>query len=760
MKRAIRNHRNRGIVSVLAMMFMVIFSALAAAMAIVSQGNLQTANTYQHVNRSLAAAETGIKWANYRLNNIAATIYTSKGEVTESLADQLWPALRDEIITEMGNELHSEESYTLVGDRITLGHVAVGNETGAPKFQVVTERHPLAGEDYGSALYQRTPYNVSGGDNEFTVDGEPVTVDNPISSVWVRVRSIGTDDSYQRSVQMDFRIDKKIRFAILSRNRIMIGRNVMIKGSIGSQFIDTDKQHGHPIQMRDNFTGLDAELDGWLDTLENYLAANDADGDNRIRLAADEESDNLANAESYDANHDGYVDAYDMFVLKYDADADGAISESEFTNTGGEMVDAQLWQLINEMKYPAGTTFDWSNQRVMYPGQSTWTDVSADMGSIDNTDNYAKIAGEVILAATKAAWESGAAAGPYQKYLEDAIHPDADEAPLTFDSTGGDLSDFEASDFDVSGYKSMASGSFAGQVLTATPANSDLGSASYTAPSADTIESVPYNSPHPYDYYERPVYSNYTFTNVTIPKGTNAVFENCKFIGVTFVETETANADPNYNYAGTQNPDGSQAYANISVDVNGESITDTKTISNNIRFHNCTFEGMVASDSPVEFSQVRNKLQFTGATTFDLDADSLSTEQKKTFAKSTLMTPLMSVDMGSFDDPTSASHYVTLDGTIVAGVFDIRGNATIDGSILTTYHPQAGDGALSNGGNPAMFNTTIGYFESAAGDGEGEIPDGGYGKIIIRYDPSRSLPDGINGSIEVKPELSTYYEGK
>jgi hypothetical protein len=271
---------------------------------------------------------------------------------------------------------------------------------------------------------------------------------------------------------------------------------------------------------------------------------------------------------------------------------------------------------------------------------------------------------------------------------------------------------------------------------------------------------VPYNSPHPYDYYERPVYKNYTFTNVTIPKGTNAVFENCKFVGVTFVETETANTDPNYNYAGTQNADGSQAYANINVDVDGAAVTDTKPISNNIRFDGCTFEGMVASDSPQEFSQVRNKLQFTGATTFDLDAPSLSADQKAMFTKSTLMAPQMSVDMGSFDDPTSASHYVTLDGTIVAGVFDIRGNATIDGSILTTYHPQAGDGALSNGGNPAMFNTTIGYFESAAGDGEGEIPDGGYGKIIIRYDPTRALPDGINGSIEVKADLSTYYEGK
>jgi len=750
MKPMSNSFRNHGIVSVLAMMFMVIFSALAAAMAIVSQGNLQTANTYQHVNRSLAAAETGLKWSNHRISEIASTIYTTKGEIDEDMADTLWPVLRDEILNEMGTELHSMESASVVGEKITLGRVAVGDESNAPTFQIIVERHPLAGEDYGSTYYQRAPYNIGGGANEFTANGEAVTTANPISSVWVRIRSVGEDFGYQRAVQMDFRIDKKIRFAILSRNRVMIGRNVMIEGSIGSRFTQTDLQHGHPVQMRDNFTGLDPELDSWLDGLEDYLANNDTDGDNRVHLANDSESGNLADAESNDANGDGYVDAYDMFLLKYDANADGALSTGEFSGSGGELVDNQLWQMINEMKYPAGTAFDWDNGRVMYPGQSSWTDVSADFDTIDNDDNYAKIAGEIILEASKDDWETGAADGSYQKYLEGPIMPGVNESALKFEASDNDLSDFEPSDFDTSQYKTMASGTFTSQVSSPTPSESGA-TPQYIPPSTDTIESVPYNSPHPYDYYERPVYRNYTFENVTIPKGTNAVFENCKFIGVTFVETETANGDPDFNYAGMQNPDGTQTYANVTVDVNGETVTDTKPLSNNLRFHNCKFEGMVASDSPQEFSQVRNKLQFTGATQFDLNSQNLSAEQKELFTKSTIMTPQMSVDMGSFDDPSAASSNVHLDGTIVAGVFDIRGNATIDGSILTTYSPQEGDGALSNGGNPALFNTTIGYFESSAG---------GYGKIIIRYDPNRALPDGINGSIEVKGDMSTYYEGK
>jgi hypothetical protein len=90
---------------------------------------------------------------------------------------------------------------------------------------------------------------------------------------------------------------------------------------------------------------------------------------------------------------------------------------------------------------------------------------------------------------------------------------------------------------------------------------------------------------------------------------------------------------------------------------------------------------------------------------------------------------------------------------------DIRGQARIDGSIITTFEPTPNQGPLAEGGNPASFNTTIGYFESSAGDSEGELPTGGYGKILIKYDPNRPMPDGILGPIEVAPDLDTYFEG-
>ena len=66
------------------MMFLVIFGSLAAAMAIVAQGNLATADSHLKINRSLATAETGMNFVIYRLNLVTATIKTRDGLIDSS----------------------------------------------------------------------------------------------------------------------------------------------------------------------------------------------------------------------------------------------------------------------------------------------------------------------------------------------------------------------------------------------------------------------------------------------------------------------------------------------------------------------------------------------------------------------------------------------------------------------------------------------------------------------------------------------------
>ena len=84
---------------------------------------------------------------------------------------------------------------------------------------------------------------------------------------------------------------------------------------------------------------------------------------------------------------------------------------------------------------------------------------------------------------------------------------------------------------------------------------------------------------------------------------------------------------------------------------------------------------------------------------------------------------------------------------VVAGNIDIRGNTLIDGSVIVT-----GDGA---------GNTTLGWFgNNDANTDPNAVPtDGtGWGKLNLRYNPYRALPDGINIAIDILPQPGSYAE--
>ena len=104
------------------------------------------------------------------------------------------------------------------------------------------------------------------------------------------------------------------------------------------------------------------------------------------------------------------------------------------------------------------------------------------------------------------------------------------------------------------------------------------------------------------------------------------------------------------------------------------------------------------------------------------------------------------MEMGSFTDPSKAPS--TLVGVVVAGNIDIRGTGVVDGSIIVT-----GDGA---------GNTTLGWFgaSDANTDPTSPMPEGGWGKLNLRHNPTRALPDGINIAIDILPNPQTCVEGK
>ena len=61
------------------MMFLVLFSSLAAAMAVVAQSNLRTADSALSVSRAMSAAETGLVFAQRRLQEETRRFVVEEG---------------------------------------------------------------------------------------------------------------------------------------------------------------------------------------------------------------------------------------------------------------------------------------------------------------------------------------------------------------------------------------------------------------------------------------------------------------------------------------------------------------------------------------------------------------------------------------------------------------------------------------------------------------------------------------------------------
>jgi hypothetical protein len=374
-------------------------------------------------------------------------------------------------------------------------------------------------------------------------------------------------------------------------------------------------------------------------------------------------------------------------------------------------------------------------------------------------------------------------------------------------------------------------------------------------------EKMPFNSPAYTDVYFRPVYYNMVFRDVQIPKGNNGLFVNCTFVGVTYVRTDSTNThvmwaeygkmnlsngapvlvNPRTIYTGTNYPTmlpetARPPYQNILMAaspldradldstqtsrpgydllpnpliINGRRVTDTREHSNNLRFHDCLFVGSIVSDVPALYANTRNKIQFTGATRFaqrhptQPDNIMLNPEahDMAEIQKSSMMLPNYSVDLGNFNSPPTQN--IDLRGAVIAGVLDARGNITIEGSLLLTFAPVLGQyplvDAVGQGvGNPANFNSTIGYFGPENGDmesldpstlpvvngvrivgwdtdgdgladvspqqpqpsGSTPVPFNGLGRIVLRFDPHMQMPDGIMLPMSTEPLSGTYREGE
>lgn len=942
----------RGVASVLSMMFLILFGSLATAMAIASRGNLRTAATHLHVVRALGAAETGLHVARARLKEAASRFVVSNSQVDSSFGWGLWTG-----------DLSVLGTYTILP--APSGYPEPGGSSGIGLAQVLANAHAadqntvsgcgpsaptigeamadITGTDYESDSWLYTP----GVALEATPDGGyPLAFSityAPLSN-GTDIRAIVTGYDYglapdgepiTRTVMEDFRISKRVNHAMISPSRIMIGKNVLVSGDLGARYTEVAENKGDPLVLKSDFFGMDPDLDDKLKDLFAGLKAKDVDGDNRLRVGhptegagipidKDFDGDGVPDHAFADVTGDGYVDEFDVFINHYDKNKDGRVVLSasltagtpaegltpEFVR-GGSAVDDQLALLIDASNPDRNRNgvygFVDQNGNGVWDASEPMLDYDVDRGInrdqvlgyrdgfIDKKDQYGKVRGSLSFKTTKAAWT--AAQGDVATKLSGPIKPGSGKAPVTYGVADSTLPEITASSFTTTdtALKSAADGdAFASQVAsqlgvatTALPTYVETKPAGTTQPRYLRLdpdndldgrpdnwltayyEKMPFNSPNYSDWYYRPVYENMTFYDVKIPVGTNALFRNCTFIGVTYVQTTTANTHVLWSEYGKMKQDtgtgkpvpmvhrviygdsvteisyptmlpssatppnqlilmaisspmdkadlpASQAATTQGFSllpdpliIGGKRVVDTKPFSNNLRFHDCLFVGSIISDTPTNYQQARNKLQFTGKTRFaqkhpehpeDPAYNPQSADQAE-IDKSSMMLPNYSVDIGTFNSPNDQD--IKLRGAVIAGVMDVRGNATIDGALLLTFKPTKGEGPLRDSqgnpvGNPAAFNTTIGYFGPDDGDSESldpaklpvvagmkivgwdtdgdgladvppdqaqpagstAVPFNGYGRIELRFDPDMVMPNGIMLPLRMDTVVGSYKEGR
>jgi hypothetical protein len=149
--------------------------------------------------------------------------------------------------------------------------------------------------------------------------------------------------------------------------------------------------------------------------------------------------------------------------------------------------------------------------------------------------------------------------------------------------------------------------------------------------------------------------------------------------------------------------------------------------TNNVRFENCTFNGPIITGVPPKFGAEdwkKNALYFTGDCVFN----------NTTMAETTILAPNYNVDIGN---GTGTS---TLTGLVLGGVVDIRGDASVDGTIVSMADP------LELGEYAGMLDTTIG------------MADDGAHTIGLTPSPENLLPMGISMKILIIRDGNSFAE--
>jgi len=225
---------------------------------------------------------------------------------------------------------------------------------------------------------------------------------------------------------------------------------------------------------------------------------------------------------------------------------------------------------------------------------------------IDNQDGYAKVRGQINIAKTGRDWQSQTSSGTTIHDL--ILGPTAPETsnsltPVQLGADGSAMVDLNPANFQgVSDNFRSRSGAAGGSPSNTLSLKANLTLDATMANGGTVVEQTPYGSTSYEATYKRPVFRNMVIRNCTIPKGLNALFDNCKFEGVTFVDitqnithggVTTKNAGEGLQWSERMRTGGFN-HSTVLTAANSYGFTD----GNNLHFNNCTFNGPLAGADP------------------------------------------------------------------------------------------------------------------------------------------------------------------
>ncbi|UCG55950.1 MAG: hypothetical protein JSU70_13885, partial [Phycisphaerales bacterium] len=123
--------RNRGAVMIVAMIFIVVFSALAVSLATLSAISVQLAENQRRADRARASAESGLEVVRYWLNRVSVSGMVEPSQRLQQMGVDLQDELTSEGITNIPTYLD--------GPTISIPHVTLDSDRGQNFLANVTQ---------------------------------------------------------------------------------------------------------------------------------------------------------------------------------------------------------------------------------------------------------------------------------------------------------------------------------------------------------------------------------------------------------------------------------------------------------------------------------------------------------------------------------------------------------------------------------------------------------------------------------------------